>query len=1768
MELDILQAELERLFDLSALTDLARDTLGFDPEAIGGTQALGSFARALIEYCAERQALEALADALRILRTDASPELDLLRARGTENDPALRVGDRFFDVQIVRQLGEGRVARSYVGRTGERQLRLKVLRLRAAQDRGALMRFQVHTRLLARVTDPGLPSGLALLNDGSRVAVVHDYVEGQSLAARLARSGPLHLNEARPLLRSLLAALSKLHERRLVHGDLRPENVLLSRDVDGQPLVVLLDAGTDRLRSRCIEPNTLDGLVVRAASIAPELLALEPPTPASDVYAFGALVYELLTGRPPFTGSAYEQAAAHLTVAPTPPSQFAPRGWVNRELDEFVLSLLTKDPLERSGSVHGVLARLEALATSAERRVCTLTEEELNERIELLVLEPASLEAAAALDAAVDEGADPRRIAEAFGIAAAELVAEVSDEAQTARRSLLLRTARLYEQALRDPGAAEPFYASAVALEPGDDIACKSLERVLRLQNKFEELIEILLQRGEKAESRTERARSFAEIGRLYVSELGELEQALVAFTQALCEDVQKDSYAEEIERLAGNRADAWAEVLDACNGPLEDPTIPSDVKNALLVRVGRWYADKVSRPDMALPCFQSVIGTDPSNSAALEALANIYRKAQQWPELGMVLTRWSDAAPTPARARALRTEAAELAEHQLGDPGGARTLYEAVLSEDPGHEKASEGLARICEAAGDYAGYARVLEARSQALSGDAKATVLVRLAEIHELRLSNDSEAIKLLESVLVAQPELLEALRSIDRLYAKLGRYADLIDVIERQVKLAATPRQKIQLLERVAAVHEEEFFAHENANAAFERILLLDSHHESAVAGLVRNYRALEQWSQVADLTERQLELVDDQARRVNLAIALGRVCGDHLASPERAMAAFELVLVHEPQNAEALEMLARLRESLGDADAALAAIDALAEKATLPEARAEQYLRAAKLLEGRGDFDEAIERYKLALDAQPTHTAASAALREAYLSRGNPHAAATLLEQEINRTKGERAQGRLRGELSSIFLRKLHEAGRAEEMARAAINLDPTNVDALAVLGDLAFEDGRLHEAAKHYGVLVDRIELLPREFITGTLQRAVQALVEAGNSTSAEAAAEALERLCPNDLDALLAVGAVLFAKGEPARSVELADRILADLGDRLRGRDRAIVLYRKGESLRRTGANEQALASLEESADLDPTMAEPLVSIAQVFAALERWDDVIRTKNRHLDIADADERVQLLIDIGDVTAEKLGDRTRAAKSLVAALDERPDDRRLLSKLMQLYSEEKDWNRLVEVVLKLAEFVEDPKQKAKYLNTAAIVSARQLGDVNTALSYYEQVIELDPSLHKALSEAIDLRRGMADHVGVERLLHHKLELLRFETDRVAHLATLGELVDLYEKELGWREKAVETLEKLRQLEPSNEAHLVRLAELYASDTDQFLEQAIEAQLALLDLDPFRVDSYKAIRRLHAETKNADGAWCLCQAVTVMKVGDPQEEGFYKRMRAETAAPAQAVFTEEDWLATTHPLLDPLLTRLFSLIEPAVVTARTEPLAKLGHELSDAVDLAAHPAPMAQTLFYAGGVLGIPVPPCFGLRDDLGGLSFLASSPCAIGLGRVAMSSQVPPQAAAFIAARHLAYTRPGFYLRQLLPTGTGLKSWLFAAIKLISPQFPLATEIEGAVNEAYAALDRGLKGAERDELTRVVSNLLKDGTSLDLKRWAAAVDLSADRVGFVIAHDLDTAAQLIRASDESSSAVPGQERLKALVLFSVDPKYQALRHRLGIAVDS
>ncbi|HEY6724985.1 MAG TPA: tetratricopeptide repeat protein, partial [Polyangiaceae bacterium] len=1192
-------------------------------------------------------------------------------------------------------------------------------------------------------------------------------------------------------------------------------------------------------------------------------------------------------------------------------------------------------------------------------------------------------------------------------------------------------------------------------LTPDDDLVLAGLEEVRKRAGKHEELIEMLLQRNERTGDARERARTFAEIGRIYVRALNDREQALVAFTQAFVEEPLELAHTVELHDAAGSDRNAWEDVLRSLEETLRGSSLPTATESALRSKMAEWYQAVLGRPDLACACLERMLEKDPTNDAALESLSASYRRAQRWRELAEVLTRRADRATAPL-ARDLSTEAAEVLEHQLHDLGAARDLYERVFAQDPSHRRAADGLCRITERTEDYPALADVLRRRIEAHTGDERLKQLCRLAEVEDARLGDGEAAVKTYESVLALNPEHQEALRGLDQVLTRTGRHQELLEILEREVRLAPTPRQKIALQERVAELYEREFLDHERASLARETILEWDGSNRDALTRLLANYRALGRWEPLSALYERLLELTPDRAERVELALAWGQLLNDDLHAPERAASAYELVLDIAPNQAKALDALARLGEATGDRARSIDALLALADTAETPHDKARQLERAAKIFEKQKNLERAIEVYEQAVDVEPDNAALRKALRDAYLERGDVVLALELFERELSRAEGEHAKARLASQMARLARHRLHDEERAEAAAKQALSFDPTDLEALAVLGDLAYEHERFVEASRYYEAIAGRIDTLPPAEAKRTLLRSIEALGRTDRWQKAAGLRERLLALADRDAETSERLAHLTLEFGDTASALAQYRALLTRFEGELSPARRAEAEYRYGEALHRSGEALAALARFERASELDASQDRALAAQARVHAELGDWPAAVAIKRKQLATADADARFQLWAEIGDIAHEQLNDRAQAAESYTRALETRPDERRVLTRLMQLYSEEQQWENLVGVVVRIANYVDDAAQKAKYLETAAAVMQQQIGDASQALQYYERAFALAPSL-RAIDEALEIYRADSAHTEIERLLRLRLELATKdggqEGNKAEMLKTFNALADLYEHALGDVDNAIDAHEAAQTLDPTNEARAEILTELYGTDLLRYAARAVKLHGALIEANPERADSYRVLRRVYTATGNTDASWCLCQTLSVLGLSDADERRFYARSRLAQAAPVQRALSDEDWLATLlHPLVDPLLTSVFALIEPAVIESRAEPLEAFGYTEAHRVAVDSHYAALSQSLHHAAGALGVPLPPVYENTNDPGGLSFLHTFEPAVVLGNAALNAEVPSQAAAFVAARHLTYLRPGLYLRQLVGTGTGLKSWLFAAIQLTAPQ--------------------------------------------------------------------------------------------------------------------
>jgi len=254
------------------------------------------------------------------------------------------------DLELIRTLGQGATASVYLAREPalQRLVALKVLGQDLAADEVGRKRFEREAQSAARISHPHVTQVYRVGRLASDLPyMVMEYVDGRTLTDVIKARGPLEVDRAKEVLSAVAAALAAAHARGIVHRDVRPGNVFLEKRTER---AVLGDFGIAALvETGAAASPRLTAAGVRLGNVrymSPEQVLGDPVTEQSDLYAFGILAYETLTGQGPYEARSDAQlVAAHLEAEPRPLRSLRPE--VDAGLASLIERCLARDPNER-----------------------------------------------------------------------------------------------------------------------------------------------------------------------------------------------------------------------------------------------------------------------------------------------------------------------------------------------------------------------------------------------------------------------------------------------------------------------------------------------------------------------------------------------------------------------------------------------------------------------------------------------------------------------------------------------------------------------------------------------------------------------------------------------------------------------------------------------------------------------------------------------------------------------------------------------------------------------------------------------------------------------------------------------------------------------------------------------------------------------------------------------------------------------------------------------------------------------------------------------------------------------------------------------------------------------------------------------------------------------------------------------------------------------------------------------------------------------------
>ncbi len=271
------------------------------------------------------------------------------------------VDGRYRVLEVIGRGGMGVVYRVEHLRMGK-VAAMKVLHRELVNDRDAIERFEREAAAVSRLQHPHTVQVFDFGQTQGALYLIMEYVRGLDLAHIINRDGAMPWARAAPILAQICGALQEAHELGVVHRDLKPENVLIGRTTGGRDFAKVLDFGLAKVDGRQLPSADTDRqeIIGTPYFMSPEQIRGDEVDARSDIYSFGALMFNLLTGQNLYTAAnAVGVLTKHLTSEPDAPSQRAPKMGIDPRVDHLCRKALAREPSQRWQSAAELGAEIE-----------------------------------------------------------------------------------------------------------------------------------------------------------------------------------------------------------------------------------------------------------------------------------------------------------------------------------------------------------------------------------------------------------------------------------------------------------------------------------------------------------------------------------------------------------------------------------------------------------------------------------------------------------------------------------------------------------------------------------------------------------------------------------------------------------------------------------------------------------------------------------------------------------------------------------------------------------------------------------------------------------------------------------------------------------------------------------------------------------------------------------------------------------------------------------------------------------------------------------------------------------------------------------------------------------------------------------------------------------------------------------------------------------------------------------------------------------------
>jgi cellulose synthase operon protein C len=732
-----------------------------------------------------------------------------------------------------------------------------------------------------------------------------------------------------------------------------------------------------------------------------------------------------------------------------------------------------------------------------------------------------------------------------------ERAVDLAHDAET-KTTYLFKIGRVHEDTLGDPRAALATYRRILGIDAGHLGAVHAAERAAERGGLYRELTAMLELEAKLVKDPKERLMLLHRAGEVAEHELGDDALALGLQRRVLELDAKFGPALASLGRLY-YRAGRWEELVHVYQAELS--SMPRGPESARLDhKIGEIYELRIAKDDLALAAYRRALEADPKHLPARRALERKLAEKQHFEEISKLIENELSTETDPLAIARAALRLGEVLEHRMNAGERALGAYERALAADPQFRPARDARVRLLTEARDWKRLVDEL-AREAEASADPKLAIaaLLRAGEIWQTELGAAQKAIECFEAVLEKDPGHIDALLSLEGLYAERSLWEPLSRVYATEARVFSEPAARIAALSELGRLEETKGVGSDDERkAAYFAILQLAPNDQAALSALERLALENDDGSLLAHVDAKQAALAEDPevraAHLTRLAEALER------AGDPSALGVWRSAIAADPESLSAARGITRLADRRAE--------PALLEEASQHETRvtgdldvaARLLVRAAVLTSEAGNVEGAIRLLSRALEQHPDFEAAAGKLFELLVARG---AVDDLISQLTNAANSASVPSRIAAlwsMVSDLYAARKNDVPAALAALHRAQSLAPGHAGTLIKLAELYSADRQWAEA-------VDRLKQALAHATSDEMRVDVQLRLaailqdELGDSERALASLNSALALDAGSRLALSRLARLELARGRGDQAAELAQRLVRvspELGERV----------------------------------------------------------------------------------------------------------------------------------------------------------------------------------------------------------------------------------------------------------------------------------------------------------------------------------------------------------------------------------------------------------------------------------------------------------------------------------------------------------------------------------------------------------------------------------------------------------------------------------------